>query len=176
MTPGPTPVPPQVLLAMAEPIVHHRGADFRKAFVECEARLKEVYRTEHDVLMFAASGSGAMESAIVNLNAPGDRIVVHSAGNFGERWAKMGAAYGLDVAHLKEGGGGARGGAASALAAAPWREGWGPSPDPARLAEELEANPARAVYLTHSETSTRVVADVEAVAAGTNAQGATASG
>jgi aspartate aminotransferase-like enzyme len=152
MTPGPTPVPPQVLLAMAEPIVHHRGADFRKAFVECEARLKQVYRTEHDVLVFAASGSGAMESAIVNLNAPGDRIVVHSAGNFGERWAKMGAAYGLDVAHLKEE--------------------WGASPDPARLAEELKANPARAVYLTHSETSTGVVADIEALAAVAKEQGA----
>jgi aspartate aminotransferase-like enzyme len=152
MTPGPTPVPPQVLLAMAEPIVHHRGADFRKAFVQCEERLQEVYRTRNDVLMFAASGTGAMESAIVNLNAPGDRIVVHSSGNFGERWAKLGNAYGLDVAHLKEE--------------------WGSSPDPARLAEELQANPARVVYLTHSETSTGVVADIEALAAVAKEHGA----
>ncbi|MDX6515222.1 MAG: hypothetical protein QOH73_888, partial [Gaiellaceae bacterium] len=125
MTPGPTPVPPQVLLAMAEPIVHHRGSDFRKAFVECEQRLREVYRTESDVLIFAASGTGAMESAVTNLAAAGERIVVHSAGNFGERWAKIGAAYGCDVAHLKEE--------------------WGASPDPNRLAAELDATPAKAV-------------------------------
>jgi aspartate aminotransferase-like enzyme len=152
MTPGPTPVPPQVLLAMAEPIVHHRGSDFRKAFVECEQRLREVYRTESDVLIFAASGTGAMESAVTNLAAAGERIVVHSAGNFGERWAKIGAAYGCDVAHLKEE--------------------WGASPDPARLAAELDANPARVVYLTHSETSTGVVADVEALAAVAKERGA----
>jgi aspartate aminotransferase-like enzyme len=152
MTPGPTPVPPQVLLAMAEPIVHHRGSDFRKAFVECEQRLREVYRTESDVLIFAASGTGAMESAVTNLAAAGERIVVHSAGNFGERWAKIGAAYGCDVAHLKEE--------------------WGASPDPARLAAELDANPARVVYLTHSETSTGVVADIEALAAVAKERGA----
>jgi aspartate aminotransferase-like enzyme len=144
MTPGPTPVPPEVLLAMAEPIVHHRGSDFRKAFVECEERLKEVYRTRNDVLMFAASGSGAMESAVVNLCAPGDWMLVHSAGNFGERWAKIGAAYGIDVVHIKEE--------------------WGDTPDPARLDAELRANPVKAVYLTQSETSTGVVADIEALA------------
>jgi aspartate aminotransferase-like enzyme len=152
MTPGPTPVPPQVLLAMAEPIVHHRGSDFRKAFVQCEQRLQEVYRTKSDVLMFAASGTGAMESAVTNLVAAGERMVVHSAGNFGERWAKIGAAYGCDVSHLKEE--------------------WGASPDPARLAQELDAHPAKAVYLTHSETSTGVVADVEALGAVAKERGA----
>jgi aspartate aminotransferase-like enzyme len=152
MTPGPTPVPPAVLLAMAEPIVHHRGSDFRKAFVQCEERLREVYRTTSDVLIFAASGTGAMESAVTNLVAGGERMVVHSAGNFGERWAKIGAAYGCDVAHLKEE--------------------WGATPDPARLAAELDANPARAVYLTHSETSTGVVADIEALSAVAKERGA----
>ncbi|MDX6672804.1 MAG: hypothetical protein QOH11_222, partial [Solirubrobacteraceae bacterium] len=152
MTPGPTPVPPQVLLAMAQPIVHHRGSDFRRAFVECEQRLQQVYRTGSDVLVFAASGTGAMESAVTNLTAPGERIVVHSAGNFGERWAKIGAAYGCDVAHLKEE--------------------WGDSPDPARLGAELDANPARVVYLTHSETSTGVVADIEALAGVAKERGA----
>jgi aspartate aminotransferase-like enzyme len=152
MTPGPTPVPPEVLLAMAEPILHHRGSDFRRAFVQCEERLQQVYRTANDVLMFAASGSGAMESAVVNLCGPGDRIVVHSAGNFGERWAKIGAAYGCDVAHVKEE--------------------WGDTPDPARLAEELRSKPARVVYLTQSETSTGVVADIEALAAVAKEHGA----
>jgi aspartate aminotransferase-like enzyme len=145
MTPGPTPVPPEVLLAMAEPIIHHRGADFRRAFVECSERLKEVFKTKNDVIMFAASGTGGMDSAVSNINAPGDRVVVHSAGNFGERWAKIAATYGLDVAHIKEE--------------------WGATPDPAKLAAELEKNPAKAVYLTHSETSTGVVADIQKLAA-----------
>src|SRR5436305_971080 len=152
MTPGPTPVPPQVLLAMAEPIVHHRGSDFRKAFVQCEERLREVYRTKSDVLMFAASGTGAMKSSVTNLIAAGERMFVYSAGNFGARWAKIGAAYGCDVSHLEEE--------------------WGGSPDPARLAAELDATPAKAVYLTHSETSTGVVADIEALAAVAKERGA----
>jgi aspartate aminotransferase-like enzyme len=152
MTPGPTPVPPEVLLAMAEPIIHHRGADFRRAFVECSERLKEVFKTKNDVIMFAASGTGGMDSAVSNINAPGDRVVVHSAGNFGERWAKIAATYGLDVAHIKEE--------------------WGATPDPAKLAAELEKNPAKAVYLTHSETSTGVVADIQKLAAVAREHGA----
>ncbi len=152
MTPGPTPVPPEVLLAMAEPIIHHRGADFRRAFVECSERLKEVFKTKNDVIMFAASGTGGMDSAVSNINAPGDRVIVHSAGNFGERWAKIAATYGLEVAHIKEE--------------------WGATPDPAKLAAELEKAPTTAVYLTHSETSTGVVADIEKLAAVAKEHGA----
>ncbi|HEY4976639.1 MAG TPA: alanine--glyoxylate aminotransferase family protein [Gaiellaceae bacterium] len=152
MTPGPTPVPPEVLLAMAEPIIHHRGADFRHAFVECSERLKEVFKTKNDVIMFAASGTGGMDSAVSNINAPGDRVIVHSAGNFGERWAKIANTYGLEVAHIKEE--------------------WGATPDPAKLAAELEKNPAKAVYLTHSETSTGVVADLQQLAAVAKEHGA----
>jgi len=152
MTPGPTPVPPEVLLAMAEPIIHHRGADFRHAFVECSERLKEVFKTKNDVIMFAASGTGGMDSAVSNINAPGDRVVVHSAGNFGERWAKIADTYGLEVAHIKEE--------------------WGATPDPAKLAAELEKAPAKAVYLTHSETSTGVVADIKELAAVAKKHGA----
>jgi serine---pyruvate transaminase len=144
MTPGPTPVPPEVLLAMAEPIIHHRGADFRRAFVECNERLKEVFKTKNDVIIFAASGTGGMDSAVSNINAPGDRVIVHSAGNFGERWAKIAKTYGLEVVHIKEE--------------------WGATPDPAKLAAELDKAPARAVYLTHCETSTGVVADIQALA------------
>ena len=152
MTPGPTPVPPEVLLAMAEPIIHHRGADFRRAFVECSDRLKEVFKTKNDVIMFAASGTGGMDSAVSNINAPGDRVIVHSAGNFGERWAKIADTYGLEVAHIKEE--------------------WGATPDPAKLAAELEKAPAKAVYLTHSETSTGVVADIKELAAVAKKHGA----
>jgi aspartate aminotransferase-like enzyme len=152
MTPGPTPVPPEVLLAMAEPIIHHRGADFRRAFVECSERLKEVFKTKNDVIMFAASGTGGMDSAVSNINAPGDRVIVHSAGNFGERWAKIADAYGLEVEHIKEE--------------------WGATPDPAKLAAALEKAPAKAVYLTHSETSTGVVADIQKLAAVAKEHGA----
>ncbi len=75
-TPGPTPVPPEVLAAMAEPMVHHRGVDFREIYERTLGRLQEVYRTQGQVLLFAASGSGAMDSAVANLVRPGERVAV----------------------------------------------------------------------------------------------------
>jgi len=94
MTPGPTPVPPEVLAALAEPVIHHRGRDFREIYERCLARLREVYRTEHDVLMFTSSGTGAFESAVANLTSAGERAIVVSAGSFGERWAALVKAFG----------------------------------------------------------------------------------
>jgi len=144
-TPGPTPVPPEVLAVMAEPVEHHRGPDFKVAYERCLARLREVFRTEHDVLLFTASGTGAFESAVANLVDPGERHLVVSAGNFGERWADLVAAYGAELVHL--------------------RLPWGEAPTPDALAAELErSGPVKAVYLVHSETSTGVVADVEPLA------------
>ena len=96
-TPGPTPVPPEVLAASAEPMVHHRGPDFRDIYARTLSRLKEVYRTESDVLLFTASGTGAMESAVANLTEAGQRVAVVSHGSFGERWVAIGERYGLDV-------------------------------------------------------------------------------
>ena len=90
-TPGPTPVPPEVLAALAEPIVHHRTPDYRLIFGECLERLRAVCRTVNDVLLFTCSGTGAMESAVANLCSPGDRVVVVSAGAFGERWREAAA-------------------------------------------------------------------------------------
>jgi aspartate aminotransferase-like enzyme len=144
-TPGPTPVPPEVLAVLAEPVVHHRGPDFARTYERVLARLKEVFRTEDDVLLFTASGTGAFESAVANLVDPGERHLVVSAGNFGERWAEMVAAYGAELVHL--------------------RLPWGETPTPEALAAELErSGPVKAVYLVHSETSTGVVADIEALA------------
>jgi aspartate aminotransferase-like enzyme len=144
-TPGPTPVPPEVLAVTAEPMIHHRGPDFRRTYERCLARLQEVFRTEHDVLLLTASGTGAFESAVANLVDPGERHLVVSAGNFGERWAEMVGAYGADLVHL--------------------RLPWGASPSPDDLRDELKrAGRVKAVYLVHSETSTGVVADVEALA------------
>ena len=94
MTPGPTPVPPEVLAAMAEPVIHHRSPDFRIVFERCLGRLRLVCRTERDPLLFTASGTAAMESAVANLCSPGERVLVVSAGYFGERWAQIAAAYG----------------------------------------------------------------------------------
>src|ERR687887_2052712 len=145
MTPGPTPVPPQVLAALAEPVVHHRGRDFKVTYERCLARLREVYRTEHDVLMYTTSGTGAFESAVANLTTPGDRQLVLSAGNFGERWAGMVKAFGAELVHL--------------------RLDWGETPEPDELRGALAGGDVSVVYLTHSETSTGVVCDVQALAA-----------
>ena len=101
MTPGPTPVPPQVLAAMALPIVHHRSPDFKPTYKQCLERLKEVYRTDGDVLLYTASGTAGLESVVSNLTSPGDRVVVVSAGYFGERWAQIAEVYGCDVDHLR---------------------------------------------------------------------------
>jgi serine---pyruvate transaminase len=152
-TPGPTPVPPEVLEAMSRPILHHRSSDFRAIFERCLARLHEVYRTDGDVLVYTASGTGGMESAISNLTRPGDRVVVVSAGHFGERWIEMARNFGCEV---------------DAVAYE-----WGESPAPEDLASRLaELGGAKAVFTTHSETSTGVVADVQALAAAAKDAGA----
>jgi aspartate aminotransferase-like enzyme len=151
-TPGPTPVPPEVLAAMAQPIIHHRGSDFRALYERCLGRLKEVFRTESDVLMFAASGTGGMESAVANLTAPGERVLVVAAGYFGERWAAIARAYGCDVEVLEYQ--------------------WGETPTAEDVA--ARAGGAKAVFLTHSETSTGVVSDVQALTAAAHEAGALA--
>jgi len=144
-TPGPTPVPPQVLTALGEPVLHHRGPDFRTVFERVLARLREVHRTSSDVLLFTCSGTGAFESAIVNLCSPGDRVLAVSAGHFGERWIAMARAYGCAVEEL--------------------RYTWGETPSPDDLARKLEEiEPVALVLIVHSETSTGDVADVQALA------------
>jgi aspartate aminotransferase-like enzyme len=145
MTPGPTPAPPEVLAAIAQPVVHHRGPDYKKLYAECLGRLREIFRTDSEVLLFGGSGTGAMESAVANLCSPGDRVLVVSAGYFGERWAKIAAAYGADVDHL--------------------RYAWGEIPSPDDAAARLREREATAVFLTHSETSTGVVSELQPFAA-----------
>jgi serine---pyruvate transaminase len=151
-TPGPTPVPPQVLAALAEPVVHHRSPDFRPVYERCLARLREVARTEREVLLFASSGTGAFESAVANLVSPGDPHLVVSAGNFGERWAAMTSGYGADVDQL--------------------RYDWGETPEPDDVRARLREREAKAVWVVQSETSTGVVADVQAIAAAAKEAGA----
>jgi aspartate aminotransferase-like enzyme len=142
-TPGPTPVPPQVLAAGAEPIVHHRGADFRDIYASALSRLREVFRTQSDVLLFTASGSGAMESAPANLAETGDRVAVVSHGSFGERWVDICEQHGLDVQAL--------------------RYEWGERPDPDEVGAAVRESGARLVFCQQSDTSTGVVSDVRAI-------------
>jgi aspartate aminotransferase-like enzyme len=145
VTPGPTPVPPEVLAATALPMIHHRSADFRETFTRVLDRLQTVYGTENDVLLFTSAGTAAMESAVANVCSPGDRVLVVSHGYFGERWAAIAQGYGLDVDHV--------------------RYEWGELPDAEEVGSRLEEiGGAKVVYLTHSDTSTGGVADVQATA------------
>jgi aspartate aminotransferase-like enzyme len=132
-----------VLAATAEPIVHHRGPDFRIVYERTLARLKDVYRTDGDVLLFTASGTGAMESAPANLCSPGDRVAVVSHGSFGERWVAIAEAHGLDVV--------------------PIRYEWGEVPDAAEVGAAVREAGAEIVFCQQSDTSTGVVSDVQAI-------------
>jgi serine---pyruvate transaminase len=153
MTPGPTPVPPQVLAAMALPIVHHRSPDFKPTYRQCLDRLKEVYRTQGEVLLYTASGTAGLESVVANLTSPGERVVAVSAGYFGERWAEIARVYGCDVDHIAYE--------------------WGETPSADHLAARLaELGGASAVLVTQSETSTGVVCDVRAFAVAAKEAGA----
>jgi aspartate aminotransferase-like enzyme len=144
LTPGPTPVPPEVLLAGAEPVVHHRAPRFVEILNECIAGLKYVFQTENDVLVFASSGTGAMESAVVNLVNPGGKTIVASVGNFGQRWIKLNQTWGADLV-VRE-------------------FEWGTRADPAAIEKALADNPdAKAVFVQFSETSTGVVNDIKTI-------------
>src|SRR5436305_11876212 len=151
-TPGPTPVPPEVLAAVGAPVLHHRSPDFLPIYERVLTRLREVCRTENDVLLFTASGTGAFESAVANLVSPGEPHLVVSAGSFGERWAAMVAGFGGEVD--------------------PLRYAWGETPEAADVQARLRERPAKAVWVVHSETSTGVVADVQAIAAAAKEAGA----
>jgi aspartate aminotransferase-like enzyme len=142
ITPGPTPVPPEVAAAMARPLIHHRSPDFKVLLEQTLAKLRRAFATEQEVLLFAGSGTSAMESAVANLLSPGDDVLVASAGNFGDRWTKIARAYGIEPR----------------IHAQPWGE----ALDPAAVAGQAQG--AVAVYITHSETSTGVVHDVRAIA------------
>jgi aspartate aminotransferase-like enzyme len=146
MIPGPTPVPEQVLLAMAKHPIGHRSGDFSKIMAEVTENLKWLHQTQNDVLILAASGTGAMEAAIINFLSPGDRVLVGSNGKFGDRWVKLAQAFGLNVDSITAE--------------------WGQVLDPEQFRAALEADTAKtikAVIITHSETSTGVINDLETI-------------
>jgi aspartate aminotransferase-like enzyme len=141
MTAGPTPLPPAVSQVMAEPMRYHRAPAFVEVYARALERLKLVFGTANEVQVFAASGTGAMESAVANLTRPGEPVLVASCGNFGERWAKLCDAYGAETIH--------------------WASDWGRKVDPAELDRRLaEQDGVAVVFTTLSETSTGVVNDV----------------
>jgi aspartate aminotransferase-like enzyme len=146
LAPGPTPIPPEVLQALGRPILHHRTPEFEALFARVRRALAAVLETQAEVLVLAASGTGAMEAAVVNLLSPGDEAIVVRCGKFGERWAEICRAFGIAV-HTVE---------------APFGE----SVPPERLLETMRAHPrAGAVFATQSETSTGVLEDIQAYAA-----------
>ena len=146
LTPGPTPLYHPALHAMMASDVHHRTEDFRNIYKAALADLKEVLATSHDVLCFAASGTGAMDAAVSNLFSRGDKAIVCSAGKFGERWAEIAKAYGLEVTLLSAE--------------------YGQVVTPDRVATALKAEPAtRGVFIQASETSTGAQHDVRAIGA-----------
>ena len=144
LTPGPTPIPPEIALKEALPILHHRTAEFGAIFQEVSEGLKYVFCTKNDVYILSSSGTGAMESAVINLLSPGDTALVAACGNFGERWTKILETYGIKTIALNYE--------------------WGKVVNPDDIAKALKENPSiKAVYTTHTETSTGVVNDIKKI-------------
>lgn len=143
--PGPTPLPPQVAAALRRPMMNHRGPGFADLQTSVVARLQQVLETKNDIVIYPSSGTGGMEAALANILSAGDRVLVCSAGMFGERFATMAAAFGARVEKLT----------------APM----GAGIEPDALKEKLLAMPdVRAVLLTHSETSSGVLHPLQALA------------
>jgi aspartate aminotransferase-like enzyme len=145
LSPGPTPIPPEVSEAASRPLIHHRTPEFSKIFMEVTQGLQYMFQTERDVFVLTSSGSGAMEAAVVNILDPGDKVLVLNAGKFGNRWKEIAQAYGIQVREVKVA--------------------WGENYPKENLADQLIQHPdCRAVFTTLSETSTGTVYDIEGYA------------
>ncbi len=143
--PGPTPVPEDVLTEMAKPIWHHRTPAFEKVIEEVRAGLKWIFQTKEEVLIFASSGTGAMEGSVVNTMSTGDRALVIDGGKFGERWWKICKAYGLEYDVIKVE--------------------WGNAVNPAEIEKKLKEKEYRTVFIQASETSTGVSHPIKEISA-----------
>lgn len=140
--PGPTTVPPVILAEMARPMINHRGPEFAAIMRRVTARLQYFFQTSSPVLTYPASGTGGQESTIANLFSPGDHVVVITIGSFGNRLAKIADAYGLQVSRIEFP--------------------WGQAADPDIVETRLKTlKPFRGVLMTHNETSTGVMNDVQ---------------
>ncbi len=145
LAPGPTPVPPEALLAMAMPIIHHRAPDFLPVLESAKKGLQWLYQTTNDVLILCSTGTGGMVGSVNNFLNPGDDVLVVNGGKFGERWTKICQAYGMRVEEIAVE--------------------WGHAVKPEQVEAALKKNPKiKAVFLQANETSTGVYYDVQAVA------------
>ena len=145
LSPGPTPIPNEVALAMSETMIHHRTPQFNRIFEEARQGLKKLFGTKNDVLMLAASGTGAMEAAVANLFSPGDKVLVINGGKFGERWLNISNAFDLAPIEMK----------------VPW----GQAVKVAEVEKQLKANSdLQGVMIQASETSTTVFHPVQEIA------------
>lgn len=152
--PGPTNIPDRVIRAMAVPMINHRGPEFTRLLQDCISGLKEVFGTQGDILFFPASGSGGLESTVVNTLSPGDKILCVSQGVFSERVAKIAEAYGVQVERIEVE--------------------WGKAVDPEEICRRLRSDTARsikAVSVPHTETTTGVLNDIRAIGLGIKATG-----
>jgi len=144
LTPGPTPLPPQVCEAMSREIIHHRTPQFQAVLKEVTDGLKYIFQTTGDVYILASSGTGAMEAAVVNLLSVGDTVLCVHGGKFGERWTEIAKAYGINCEIINVE--------------------WGKAVSPEEIEKRLKANPKiKAVFTTLCETSTGVTNDIEAI-------------
>ena len=146
MIPGPTPVPEKVLLAMAQRPIGHRSGDFSKIIAEINEGLKWLHQSKNEVLSLTVSGTGAMEAGIINFLSPGDRVLVGVNGKFGDRWAQISETFGLNTTRITAE--------------------WGQPLDTEEFRSYLEADSnkeIKAVIVTHSETSTGVLNDLETI-------------
>jgi aspartate aminotransferase-like enzyme len=145
LSPGPTPIPNEVALAMAETMIHHRTPQFNKIFDEAREGLKKLFGTKNDVLMLASSGTGAMEASVANLFSPGDKVLVVNGGKFGERWLNISNAFGLNPIEMKVE--------------------WGQAVKVADVENQLKAHPdIQGVMIQASETSTTVLHPIKEIA------------
>jgi len=145
LAPGPTPVPPEVLLAMARPMVHHRAPEFAVLFAEIREDLKWLFQTRNDVVTLLSSGTGGMEGAVATFLSPGEKALYVNGGKFGERWGKICKTFGVNAVELPVE--------------------WGHAVDPQAVADALKTDPSiKAVFVQASETSTGVAHDTRAIA------------
>lgn len=145
LAPGPTPLPEEVRLALARDAMHHRKPPFKKVMAEVQEGLRMLFGTEQPVITLTSTGSGAMTAAVVNLFAPGEKVVVVRGGKFGERWGEISEQHGLAPVYIDVE--------------------WGEAVAPEQVREALDANPdARGVMVQSSETSTGVLHPVQGLA------------
>ena len=145
LTPGPTQVPEEVLASASLPIMHHRTPQFEAIFEEAAENLKYIFQTENPVIMLTSSGTGALESSVINLCSPGDKVIAVNGGKFGERWIELCKAFHLDLVEIS----------------IPWHR----TVKPEEIEKALKENPdAKVVFTTLSETSSGGVTDIESIA------------